>query len=108
MSTITSDSRIVSAGEPKPIIPPLASFYSHTRDLSWLVVRLTAGGMLLGDGIIKMMAVAEKGFSAPIDAFAPGSIARRRIEAPLFAALAGFFLSTIRPLFILLLLFPPF
>jgi hypothetical protein len=50
MSTITSDSHIVSAGEPKPIIPPLASFYSHTRDLAWLVVRLTAGGMLLVHG----------------------------------------------------------
>src|SRR5262249_16064559 len=48
MSTITSDSRAVPAGEPKPIIPPLASFYSHARDLSWLVVRLTAGARTPG------------------------------------------------------------
>jgi hypothetical protein len=76
MSTIT-DSRSLSVGEPKPIIPPLASFYSHTRDLSWLVVRLTAGGMLLVHGIMKVMPMAEKGFAATIDAFAVGSMARR-------------------------------
>ena len=65
MSTTTSDSHTVPAGEPKPIIPPLASLYSHTRDLSWLVVRLTAGGMLLVHGIIKVMPMAEKGFAPP-------------------------------------------
>src|SRR5262249_57762502 len=53
MSTITSDSRAVPAGEPKPIIPPLASFYSHARDLSWLVVRLTAGGKVLAPRVLK-------------------------------------------------------
>src|SRR5258708_25430872 len=95
MSTITSDSRIGSAGRPKPIIPPLASFYSHTRDLSWLVVRLTAGGMLLGPRIMKMMPMAEKGFAATIDAFAPGSMARRGIEPAIFAAYAVFFFLTI-------------
>ena len=92
MSTIT-DSRVVSAGEPKPIIPPLASFYSHTRDLSWLVVRLTAGGMLLVHGIMKMMPMAEKGFAATIDAFAVGSMARRGIEPAIFAAYTVFFLA---------------
>src|SRR5437870_11943956 len=97
MSTITSDSRIVSAGEPKPIIPPLASFYSHTRDLSWLVVRLTAGGMLLVHGILKMMPMAEEGFAASIDAFAAGSMARRGLEPALFAAYAVFFLETSGP-----------
>src|SRR6201987_641834 len=94
MSTITSDSRIVSAGEPKPIIPPLASFYSHSRDLAWLVVRLTAGGMLLVHGIMKVMPTAERGFAATIDAFAAGSMARRGIEPALFAAYAVFFLQT--------------
>src|SRR2546430_3227062 len=72
MSTIT-DSRVVSAGEPKPIIPPLASFYSYTRDLSWLVVRLTAGGMLVGHRGIKGMAVGGEGFSATPHAFPPSS-----------------------------------
>ena len=88
MSTIASDPRAVPAGEPKPIIPPLASFYSYTRDLSWLVVRLTAGGMLLVHGVIKVMPMAEKGFAATIDAFAQGSMARRGIEPALYAAYA--------------------
>jgi putative oxidoreductase len=105
MSTITSDSHIVSAGEPKPIIPPLASFYSHTRDLAWLVVRLTAGGMLLVHGIMKVMPMAEKGFAATIDAFAAGSMARRGIEPALFAAYAVFFLETIGAVLIILGLF---
>jgi hypothetical protein len=33
--------------EPKRIIPALGPFYDSTRDLSWLVIRVTAGGMLL-------------------------------------------------------------
>jgi hypothetical protein len=53
MSTTMSDARTVPAVEPRPIIPSLAAFYSHARDLSWVVVRLTAGGMLLIHGIIK-------------------------------------------------------
>jgi putative oxidoreductase len=64
MTAITPTSRSATAGEPRPIIPPLAGFYSHARDLSWLVVRLTAGGMLLVHGIMKVMPMAEKGFAA--------------------------------------------
>jgi putative oxidoreductase len=104
MSTLT-DSRSLSVGEPKPIIPPLASFYSHTRDLSWLVVRLTAGGMLLVHGIMKVMPMAEKGFAATIDAFAVGSMARRGIEPAIFAAYVVFFLETIGAVLIILGLF---
>ena len=91
MSTITSESH-VPAGEPRPIIPALTSLYTHTRDLSWLVVRLTAGGMLLVHGIQKAMPMAEKGFAATIEAFAAGSMARRGIEPALPAAYAVFFL----------------
>ena len=105
MSTITSDSRIVSAGEPKPIIPPLASFYSHTRDLSWLVVRLTAGGMLLVHGIMKVMPMAENGFAATIGAFAAGSMARRGIAPAGLFAYAVYAIETIGALLIVLGLF---
>ena len=81
MSTITSESRpTVPPGEPRPIIPPLAAFYAHSRDLSYLVIRLTAGGMLLVHGINKVMPMAEKGLTATIEAFAAGSLARRGIE----------------------------
>jgi putative oxidoreductase len=93
-------SRSATAGEPKPIIPPLAGFYSHARDLSWLVVRLTAGGMLLVHGIMKVMPMAEKGFTA--------SMARRGIEPALAAAYVVFFLETIGAVMIMLGLFTRF
>ena len=108
MSTMTSDPHAVPAGEPRLIIPPLASFYSHARDLSWLVVRLTAGGMLLVHGIQKMQPMADKGFTAVIEAFAAGSMARRGIEPALFAAYAVFFLETIGAVMIILGLFTRF
>jgi len=107
MSTTTSESH-GRAGEPRPIIPALASFYSHTRDLSWLVVRLTAGGMLLVHGIFKVMPMAEKGFTATIEAFAAGSMARRGIEPAILAAYAVFFLETFGAVLIMLGLFTRF
>ena len=56
MSTITSGSQpAVTQGEPRPVIQPLAPFYEYSRDLSYLVIRLTAGGMLLVHGINKLM-----------------------------------------------------
>jgi putative oxidoreductase len=101
MTAITPTSRSATAGEPRPIIPPLAGFYSHARDLSWLVVRLTAGGMLLVHGIMKVMPMAEKGFTATIEAFAAGSMARRGIDVV-------FFLETIGAVMIILGLFTRF
>jgi putative oxidoreductase len=105
MTTTTVDPRTVPAGEPRPIIPPLASFYARARELSWLVVRLTAGGMLLVHGIQKCMPMAEKGFAAVIGAFATGSMARRGIEPALPAAYAVFFLETVGAVCIMLGLF---
>jgi putative oxidoreductase len=95
-------------GEPKPIIPPLASFYVHSRDLAWLIVRLTAGGMLLVHGIMKLMPMTEKGVAATIEAFASGSMARRGIEPALAAAYVVFFLETIGAVLIILGLFTRF
>jgi putative oxidoreductase len=102
VSTRTSDVRIVPAVEPKPIISSLAGFYPHARDLSWLVVRLTAGGMLLVHAIIKVMPMAEKGFLPTIEAFAMGAMARRGIEPAMAAANAVFFLETIGAVMIIL------
>ena len=105
MSTITSAPPAVPAGEPKPIIAPLASFYAQSRDLAWLVIRLTAGGMLLVHGILKAMPMAEKGFAATIEAFAAGSLARRGIEPHLAGAYVVFFLETIGAIMLMLGLF---
>ncbi|HKA79948.1 MAG TPA: DoxX family protein [Xanthobacteraceae bacterium] len=107
MSTTSSPSYVTPA-EPRPIIPALASLYSRSRDLSWLVVRLTAGGMLLVHGIQKVMPMAEKGFAATIEAFAAGSMARRGIEPALPAAYAVFFIETIGAVLIMLGLFTRF
>jgi putative oxidoreductase len=92
MTSITSGP--IPVDEPKPIIPPLASFYAVSRDLSWLIIRLTAGGMLLVHGIMKVWPMTEKGFSATVGAFATGSMARRGIEPAMAAAYAVFFLET--------------
>src|ERR1700761_2761610 len=64
MSTLTSDPRALPAGEPRPVISPLASFYWHARDLGWLVVRLTAGGKVLGPRLMKKITLAGGGVSA--------------------------------------------
>jgi putative oxidoreductase len=108
MTMMTSESHTMPAGEPKLIIPALASFYARARDLSWLVIRLTAGGMLLVHGIMKVTPMAEKGFTATIEAFAAGSMARRGIEPAIAAAYAVFFLETIGAVLIMLGLFTRF
>ena len=109
MTTMTSNSRVPPApGEPKPIIPALASFYARTSDLGWLLVRLTAGGMLLVHGIFKVMPMMEKGFTATIAAFAAGSLARRGIEPAILFAYVVFFIETIGAVMIMAGLFTRF
>jgi putative oxidoreductase len=109
MSTITSESRpTLPPGEPRPIIAPLGTFYAHSRDLSYLVIRLTAGGMLLTHGIFKVIPMAEKGLTATIEAFAAGSLARRGIEPSVPLAYLIFGLETIGAICIMLGLFTRF
>jgi putative oxidoreductase len=105
MTSTTPDLRAVPLGEPKPIIPPLASFYSHARELSWLIVRLTAGGMLLVHGVVKTMAAADKGLTAWTTGFAAGGLARRGIEPALPLAYAVLAIETVGALLIMLGLF---
>ena len=54
MSTVISQSHTIAQGEPKLIIPALAAFYAHSREFAWLIIRVTAGGMLLVHGIQKV------------------------------------------------------
>ena len=105
MSVITPHFRVAPAGEPKPVIPRLAEFYSYARELSWLVVRLTAGGMLLVHGIMQIMPMKENGSAATIAAFATGSMAKRGIEPAMAAAYAVFFLESVGAVMIILGLF---
>ena len=84
--------------EPRPMIPALGPFYDNTRDLSWLLVRLTAGGFLLVHGIQKVTLNTIAGFAA-------NSMARRGIEPSVPMAYAVFFLETVGALCIIFGLF---
>lgn len=86
------------ANEPTRIIPALGPFYDNTRDFSWLLVRLTAGGFLLIHGIQKLTLNSIAGFAA-------NSLARRGIEPSVPLAYAVFFLETVGALCIMLGLF---
>jgi putative oxidoreductase len=89
-----------SSGEPRPLVPMLAPLYAHTTDISWLIVRLTAGLMLLPHGIPKWQAGAA--------AFATGSLARRGIEPALPLAYLVIFIETVGAICIALGLFTRF
>lgn len=87
-----------TSGEPRRIIPALGPFYDNTRDLSYLIVRVTAGGMLLVHGLQKLIGSSIAGFAA-------NSLARRGIEPSVPLAYAVFFLETIGALCIIFGLF---
>ena len=91
----------MSSLEPRPVIPALAPLYARSSDLSYLIVRLTAGGMLLVHGIIKLTSVTIAGFAA-------NSLARRGIEPSVPLAYAVFFLETVGALCIIFGLFTRF
>jgi putative oxidoreductase len=101
MNTTTSGARGVPVDEPRPLIPALAPFYAQSRELSYLVIRLTAGGMLLAHGINKLI-------NTTVTAFAANSLARRGIEPALPLAYVVFFLETVGAICIMLGLFTRF
>ncbi len=70
------------------IIPALRSFYDWAAEVSWLIIRLTAGLMLLPHGIPKV-------FDQGIAAFAAAGLARRGIEPSLPLAYVIVFNETI-------------
>ena len=83
------------------MIPALAPFYDQVRDISWLIVRLTAGGFLLIHGIQKLTLSSIAGFAA-------NSLARRGIEPSVPLAYLIFFLETVGALCIMFGLFTRF
>ena len=90
-----------SNSDPRPLIPALAPLYARTADLAWLIVRVTAGLMLLPHGIPKV-------FNQGVAAFATGSLARRGIEPALPLAYVVVFVETIGALCIAFGLFTRF
>lgn len=87
----------LAQSEPTPIFPVLAPFYDRIRDLSWLLIRLTAGGILLEHGIVKVTGPG-------VTAFAAG-LAHRGIEPSLLFAYVIFFNETIGAVCLMLGLF---
>jgi len=74
--------------EPRPVIPALAPLYTHTADISYLIVRVTAGLMLLPHGIPKV-------FNQGVAAFAAAGLQKRGIEPALPLAFVVAFLETV-------------
>jgi putative oxidoreductase len=88
----------MSMKEPVPIISQLGPVYDQTRDYSWLLVRLTAGGFLLIHGLQKVT-------GSTVAAFAANSLARRGIEPALPLAYVVYFVETVGALCIMFGLF---
>jgi putative oxidoreductase len=97
----TADTRAPPAREPRPIIPPLASFYAWSRDISYLIIRVTAGGMVLQHGLTKLI-------NNSVANFAANSMASRGIHPALPAAYAVFTLETVGAACVILGLFTRF
>ena len=72
MRTMTGSAK----ADTKLLIPALRPFYDRAADISWLIIRLTAGLMLLPHGYPKV-------FQQGISAFAAAGLARRGIEPSL-------------------------
>jgi putative oxidoreductase len=87
-----------SSSEPKPILPFLAPFYVHARELSWLLIRVTVGGTLLVHGMDKLMG------NQTLAAFA-GTLVKRGIEPALPMAYIVWFNETIGAVCVILGLF---
>jgi putative oxidoreductase len=88
-------------GEPRPLIPALKPFYGWSRDFAYLIIRLTAGGMLLVHGVAKLMYTT-------IPAFAASGLARRGIEPALPLAYVVWTIETVGAVCIMLGLFTRF
>src|SRR2546421_4318020 len=79
---------LTNSPEPRPLIPALAPVYARTAELSWLIIRATAGLMLLPHGIPKV-------FNQGVAAFAAAGLQKRGIEPALPLAFLVAFLETV-------------
>jgi putative oxidoreductase len=87
--------------QPKLVIPQLRSFYAWAEPISWALIRLTAGLMILPHGWPKLMAGPA--------AIAANVMARRGIEPAYVVACIAIFLEIVGAVCIILgLLTRPF
>lgn len=85
------------APEPRPLIPALARYYPLLSDVAYLIVRVTAGLMLIPHGWPKVTTMGVTGVS--------GAMARYGLPFPTTGALIIMFLETIGGIMIALGLF---
>jgi len=102
---MTEDQHDIEATSPQTrptqlLIPQLQPFYDAVEPLSWLLIRLTVGLMLLPHGIPKLM--------AGIESTAASALTKRGIEAAEPLAVVLIFLETIGGLCVALGLFTRF
>src|SRR5689334_5166603 len=97
---MSTDGRSTSR-ECEPIIPALGPFYGWSRDFAYVIVRVSAGGMLLVHGVDKLV-------HGTISTFAAAALARRGIEPSLPLAYVVWMIETIGALCIMLGLFTRF
>ena len=86
--------------EPRLLVPALAPFYEAVRPLSWLLIRLTAGLMLIPHGWPKI--------EAGVAATAAGALAKRGIQPAEPLAIVLMTLETLGGLCVALGLFTRF
>jgi|SRR5579862_2461337 len=95
--TSLAQSQRAVAREPELIVPALAPFYAWVRDLSYPLMRLTVGGILLVHGIVKVMGPGLSGIAA--------GFARRGLEPSLPFASIVLFNETVGAICLMLGLF---
>jgi putative oxidoreductase len=86
--------------QPKLVVPQLRSFYAWAEPISWALIRLTAGLMILPHGWPKLM--------AGVGATAAGALAKRGIQPAEPLAVALITLETLGGLCVALGLFTRF
>lgn len=91
----------VTTGDTRLLIPALQPFYDRAVPLSYTIIRITAGLMLLPHGFPKL-------FTQGVGAFAAAGLARRGIEPALPLAWLIVFIETIGGILLALGLFTRF
>ena len=61
-----------ASAEPRPIIPALGGFYRKAADISYLIIRVTAGLMLIPHGYPKVMTAGASGVAAMLGRYGIG------------------------------------
>jgi putative oxidoreductase len=99
MASITKDYHATktTTDEPRLVIPALEPFYAWARVISYPLMRVTIGGILLVHGIVKLLGPGVVAFA--------GGLARRGIEPSLPIAYLVFFNETIGAICLILGLF---